>query len=801
MEKRMDTQRIPLKENWKFHRGICEDAWYRGYDDGEFREVMLPHDWAVEQEFSQEYSSGTGYLAGGAGWYRLHLTIPQEYQGKRISLLFDGVYKNSQVWVNSYYLGKHPYGYTGFTYDVTELLHYGEDNVVSVRVTHTDIADSRWYTGSGITRKVTLLVEEPVHPVQDGIYLTTEAIAGTEACVCVHHEVVNESQQMAELIVESRLVEADGRVALTLEREVFLQPGTAETFSMKGTVANARLWDVEQPYLYTLQTFYRMEGKSYLVEEQKAGLRRAEFDADKGFFLNGHSLKLKGVCVHHDAGTLGAAVTREVWRRRLEILRGCGCNAIRCSHNPHMPELYELCDEMGFLMMDEAFDEWENAKNKWSTGHNVYPPKHQGYFEDFPQWHEADLRAMVRRDRKYTSVILWSIGNEIDYPNDPYCHPSFHTVLGNNDANKPAAERQYNPDKPDARRMVVIAGELSDIVKQEDDSRPVTMALAFPELSKTLGIFDVLGVAGYNYKEGFYEEDHKSYPQIPILGSENGHGYQEWRTVMEHDYISGQFLWTGIDYLGEAHGWPIHGSAAGLLTLAGFPKERFYRRKSYWLEEPVLELVTRKVSDGEESWLPMSVCWNYAPGEEIWVCCYSNLPEVKLFLNGREVEAQEDTLEEGTSSFRLPFEPGCLTAKGYAQGDANALLETVLETAGTAARIDAGLWQEGGLDGGPEISRQNQTGYLYQIEISLKDDLGRLVTWDDRELRVEVTGAGELAGVENGDLSDNTPYSFPGRRTREGRLLVYVRRTGQGAVDVRIYEEEGTLPEAALPIE
>ena len=447
----MDTTRILLNDNWKFYLGEAEDAWYKGYDDSAWEEVTLPHDWSVSLPFSREYSSGTGYLAGGVGWYRLRFSLPEEYRGKKVAVCFDGIYKNSQIWCNSYYLGKRPNGYVPVNYDISSIACFGgQENEITVKVTHTDIADSRWFTGSGITRKAFVLIEEPVHPVPYGIFFSTlYGDDGRSAQVEVSHELINETGRQAKVSVTSSLTAPTGKRVLEVSSCVDLEPGRPEKVVLSGSVSDPRLWSPENPALYTLVTELSVDGAApYRVYEGLVGIRSFRFDPDEGFFLNGRSMKLKGVCVHHDAGCLGAAVTREVWERRLLSLKEMGCNAIRTSHNPHMPELYDLCDRLGFLMMDEAFDEWENAKNKWSTGHNVYPPRHQGYFEDFPEWHEKDLAAMVLRDRNHPSVILWSIGNEIDYPNDPYCHPLFAEMTGNNDANKPAAERQYNPDKP-----------------------------------------------------------------------------------------------------------------------------------------------------------------------------------------------------------------------------------------------------------------------------------------------------------------------------------------------------------------
>lgn len=778
----MDKTTYTLTEGWKFYLGECEEAWYQGFDDTNFTKVTLPHDWAVEYPFSKEYSSGTGYLRGGIGWYRLHFHLPKDCRGKSIRLVFDGVYKNSQVWVNSYYQGKHPYGYTGFTYDISEIAHFGtEENVISVKVTHTDIADSRWYTGSGITRKVTLLIEEKLHPAEDGIYFVTDEIESGTAKVHIHQEIVNQTAEEQNILLVTKLMETDGTLKAEFRENVRVVAGQTTVCELRGLVEHPKLWSVDEPYLYRMETRYEKNGtkEAYLVDVQSVGIRTVKFDEKQGFFLNGSGLKIKGVCLHHDAGCLGAAVTKEVWRRRLKTLKRCGCNAIRCSHNPHMPELYDLCDEMGFLMMDEAFDEWENAKNKWSTGHNVYPPKHQGYFEDFPEWHEKDLRGMVRRDRRHPSVILWSIGNEIDYPNDPYCHPSFRSMTGNNDAKKPAAERQYDPAKPDMTRIVSIAGELADIVRSEDESRPVTMALAYPELSTRIGILQKLDVAGYNYKEQYYEEDHVRFPGMPFLGSENGHGYEAWRAVTEHDFICGQFLWTGIDYLGEAHGWPIHGSGAGLLNCAGFEKSRFYQRQSFWREEPVIALATREYKEREDNNIPYTMNWNYIPGQRVTVMCYSNLPETAILINGKEIARQKEYNDDGAYRFDVVWESGTLEAVGYDEAG-NQECRTKIETTTAVSKIGADVdWCEGKED-------TQQIGYLYQMAVTLLDESGRIVTWDDRTIQVQTTGAGELAGLENGDLSDVTPYLLPERKTKDGRLMVYIRRTGAGKITAAI---------------
>lgn len=790
----MDTIIKKMNSNWKFHLGEIEEAWFKGFDDSGWRTVMLPHDWSIEYPFSQDCSSGTGYVRGGIGWYRLRFTLPKEYQGKMIRVVFDGVYKNSQVWCNSYYLGKRPSGYTTFSYDLSPFVNVGEEeNEISVKVTHTDLADSRWFTGSGITRMVRLIVEETVHPEEYGIFFLTKRADLKKAEIEIRHNVINDTERTVRVSVKTLLKDKKYQCVMSAKHCLEIEKGKQETFIMEGEVLSPDLWSPNHPDLYQMETYYTVDdGIPYLVHTEPVGIRTLLFDPQKGFFLNGEETKIKGVCLHHDGGCLGGAMTKEVWSRRLEILKESGCNAIRCSHNPHMPELYELCDQMGFLMMDEAFDEWENAKNKWSTGHNVYPPKHQGYFEDFPQWHEADLKAMIKRDRNHPSVILWSIGNEIDYPNDPYCHPSFEIMTGNNDASKPETERQFDPNRPSAIRLPVVASRLAAMAREEDSSRPVTLAVAFPELSSQLGFFDCLDVVGYNYKEHLYEEDHRRFPGKSFLGSENGHSYEAWCTVRDTPYISGQFLWTGIDYLGEAYGWPIHGSGAGFLTCAGFKKPEFYRRKSFWSDEPVLFIGVKRENELENWKVPVVNSWNFSEDDMVHVMCYSNYPEVELSLNGVLLGRKNVRNEDGYYSYSIPFKPGTLLACAY-DGKGNLCKEEVIMTTGGAERLQTNLWVENSLKS--HRDKERESGYIYQLEMTLLDSRGDITAWDVKKIRLSVSGAGELAGLENGDLSDTTSYAESERRTYQGRLMGYVRRTGKGKITVSI---QGDFPKNFL---
>lgn len=785
---------INLNAEWRFHRGDAPQASYKGYDDGEWRMVTIPHDWAVEEDFSLEHSSGTGYLPGGIGWYRKHVMLPEHPADGRAYLTFEGVYNHAQVWVNSHYVGGRPYGYSTFTFDVTDLLVYGGTiNTIAVKVNHSETADSRWYTGSGIYRDVYLTLTPGLHIGQYGVFASTAEAGDDYAALRVETKIQNETGEQVELAVSHTLLDSEGNVVGTSAALIPVADGVAQESGQAVIVTKPELWSPDSPYLYTLKTEIIRNGEATDRVSTPVGIRQFTFDSAEGFFLNGEPLKIKGVCVHHDAGCLGAAVPADVWIRRLTYLKEMGCNAIRMSHNPPAPVLLDLCDQMGFLVMDEAFDEWEGVKNKWSTGHNVYPPKHFGYYEDFPQWGIADLQDMVLRDRNHPSIIMWSIGNEVDYPNDPYCHPSFQTMTGNNDANKPAAEREYDPDKPNAERLAIIARKLAKVVKACDSTRPVTAALAFPELSNLTGYADALDIVGYNYKEHLYDGDQAAYPDRVIYGSENSPGLAEWLAVRDNGSVCAQFIWTGIDYLGEARGWPVRAAQAGFMDLAGFPKPNYYYRQSLWSNVPMAYLAVRRPDEpgmletgGRYGGRPH---WNWKPGEKLIVSGYTNLTKAELRLNGRLLGSGRPAESEGLLlSWEVEYEPGVLQLEGKDDQGESVMCE--LRTAGAPNRLHLTA---------DKVELKANLRNTVHVELEIVDQAGTCVYDAALPVTVTVEGAGELLGLENGDAQDLNPYRSPFRAAHHGRLMAYIRAGSEPGI-IRVTAEAPELAPVTIEI-
>ncbi len=777
-----------INRSWKFFLQKNDLSEADKLDDRQWETVDLPHDWSIKQALSPTLASATGYLPGGTGWYQKQLFVPEERKGEKVYLYFEGVYNRSEVFVNGKLLGKRPNGYISFIYDATPVVKYGMENMISVRVDHSQSADSRWYTGSGIYRNVWAVYAHPVHITEWGVFAWPEKQEKGYS-LNVEVDLVNETGVSSNLTIKNELFSSDGNLVAGTSNKVSIDEYQSGKIHTALNVSDPELWSLNNPNLYTLQT--RVYLDEQLVDEATTltGFRAFDFDPNKGFALNGEWMKVKGVCLHHDGGVLGAAVPREVWKRRLMTLKHIGVNAIRTSHNPQAPDLYELCDELGLLVMDEAFDEWEFPKRKWIKGWNVGIPGFQGSYDFFEEWGEKDLGDMVRRDRNHLSVLAWSIGNEVDYPNDPYSHP----VLNGGDETgfTQPIFGGYKNDAPDAMRLGAIAERLVGVVKQYDKTRPVTAGLAGVAMSNQTGYPFALDITGYNYTESLYDHDHAKYPERVLFGSENRHDLQAWNAVTSRDFVFGQFLWTGIDYLGESGRWPSRGSSAGLLDLGGFIKPRGYFRRSLWSKEPMAYIGTYPLSERRINRRPSMDAWpiwNYEDGQMVRVVCYTNATQAELLLNGKVVGDRKPCDEQsGIIYWDIPYKDGELKVAGR-DITGNKVSEYSIQTSGRpyAIKIISG---EGTI----------QKGGVAQIVLQVVDERGIPVMLADDEIRCQINGDARLLGLEAGNTRDMTDYTDDKQRVFHGRLIAYIK-AGEQKGDVRVGFSANWLKPAEIQI-
>lgn len=766
-----------FNDGWKFSLTADSTAISPDYDDSGWRALDLPHDWSVEAYPSPTLASATGYLPGGIGWYRKTFTVgdsaPKHY------IYFEGAYNRSEVYLNGHLLGKRPNGYISFMYDMTPYLREGE-NVLTVKLDHSRYADSRWYTGSGIYRDVYIIAAPETHIAQWGVGYEVSRLTDRKAEVKVDVAVEN---CVPGLSVDAWITDADGRRVSSRH----LNNAKADN-ELKLSLSRPHRWNLDDPYLYTLHVELMQNGLRIDGMTTSMGLRTLEFNPDTGFALNGRNMKVKGVCLHHDAGVLGAVVPEQVWERRLRNLKAIGVNAIRMSHNPQAPALYDLCDRLGLLVMDEASDEWEFPKRKWIEGWNKGTPGYDGTYDFFEEWIETDVADMVRRDRNHPSVAFWSIGNEVDYPNDPYSHPSLDSIR----INQPNFGG-YKPEAPDARRIGKIAKRLAKVVRGIDTSRPVTGALAGVAMSNHTEYPEAVDIVGYNYTENRYDLDHATYPDRIIYGSENGQGYDQWLAVRDKPFIFGQFLWTGTDYLGESGSWPSRGLGTGLLDFGSFPKGRGKFRASLWSDRPVAFLGTYAWPDPAKDpglWIDGRDVWNYNPGQKVRVVAYTNASAARLLLNGREFGAltpRDDT--KGIIAWDVEFTPGTLTLEGLGK-DGNVVATDTLHTSGRPAAIRATMEEEA-------LSAERPIGHVI---VEVVDDNGHRVSLADNLIHASVAGGAEILGVEGTGNSDMSHPKARSRRVSGGKLLIYLRRTSSSPATLTLNSPLLNSAEITIPV-
>lgn len=783
-----------INDNWKFTSQDVKDGQSVTLNDDKWQNLDLPHDWSVRGQLSSALASATGYLPGGIGWYRKTINIPQNKEGEKIYLYFEGVYNRSEVYINGELVGKRPNGYISFMYDVTPHIQFGKDNVIAVRVDHSQSADSRWYTGSGIYRDVWIVYANPIHIAQWGVYTYPSKIKNSDV-LNIEVDIENGEDKNATLTVVNELYAPDGKVVAKDSKRLTVNSKQNEKLATTLKVNKPQLWNLNNPILYKLKTTILKDGKEIDGNIAKTGFRTYTFDPNKGFALNGEWMKVKGVCLHHDAGVLGSAVPREVWKRRLQTLKEVGCNAIRTSHNPQAPDLYDLCDELGLLVMDEAFDEWEFPKRKWIEGWNVGTPGFEGTFDFFEEWGETDLADMVRRDRNHISVFAWSIGNEVDYPNDPYSHPVL-AGSGIGGFTQPIFGG-YKKDAPDAMRLGGIAKRLAAVVKKYDKSRPVTAGLAGVAMSNETEYPFALDITGYNYTESRYDSDHKKYPERVIFGSENRHELSAWKAARDNEHIFGQFLWTGIDYLGESGRWPSRGFYSGLLDFGGFIKPRGYFRQSLWSDKPMAYLGTYPTpgkdskSQMKDVWSQLDAegsnyeekvpsmdawsIWNYEEGQSIRVVCYTNAAKARLMLNGSQVgDTKNYDDNTGIIYWDIPFKAGKLEVIGL--NDNNEQISSY--TINTSKRPVA-------ITILPMETTISKNKGLAQVVLQVVDENGVPVMLSDDEVTCKIIGPVRLLGLEASNNEDMSDYTDNHHRVFHGRMVAYLQSTGQDG-DVKL---------------
>ena len=806
-------QRTSFNNNWKFSLGDVEGASVFTFDDNDWRQLNLPHDWAIEGEFSKDNPSGTGggALPGGIGWYRKTFVADETYAGKKVFIDFDGVYMNSEVFINGVLLGKRPYGYISFRYDLTPYLKIGEENVIAVRVDNQEQPNSRWYSGCGIYRNVWLTVTNPIHVDLWGTYVTTPQVSDKEATVSVCTSIKNEGTVDVEVKVVSSLLDAEGNRVGETTSVLPISKDSVGTYQQTLNVDSPILWSVNNPYLYTLETEVWAAGKLVDTYETTTGIRSFEFSAEKGFVLNGEQVKIKGVCMHHDLGCLGSAVNTRAIERQLEILQEMGCNGIRCSHNPPAPELLQLCDEMGFIVMDETFDMWRKKKTRYD--YSLY----------FNEWHERDLTDLMLRDRNHPSIFMWSIGNEVleqwsDANADTLSLEEANMIL-----NFGHSAEMLAKEGSEMSVNSLLTKKLADMTRALDPTRPVTAGCNEPNPYNHLFASGALDIIGFNYHDDWFMGVPKNFPGKPFIVTESvsslmTRGYykmpsdkpilcpERWdkpyydpsfscssydhcrapwgshhentlRLVSDNDFISGQYIWTGFDYIGEPtpYGWPARSSYFGIVDLAGFPKDIYYMYQSQWTDKDVLHLFPH---------------WNWEEGQEIDLWAYFNhADEVELFVNGRSQGVRTMPDDKYHVAWRVKYEPG--TIKAVSRKDGKVVMEKEIHTAGEPAQIRLSADRS-------EIQADGTDLSFITVEIVDKD--GNLCPNADNLVNFDVQGAAFIAGVDNGNQTSMESFKAPHRKAFYGKCLVVLQNNGDRG-DIQLNAVSEGLEKAMLNIQ
>lgn len=772
--------------DWHFLRADSPGAEQPAYDDSTWRVLAVPHDWSIEDlpangstnrsgPFDPDVSAGkdaTGNTVGGTGWYRKYFTLAPADLGKMISVHFDGVYMDADVWLNGQPLGNHPYGYTSFAFALTPWLKpAGQTNVLAVRV-RNEGRNSRWYSGSGIYRHVVLEASDPLRVAEYGLQITTPQVSVDESTIRLQIAIENGRPTSVPVTIRSRLMDAKGRVIARAQSALELPAGGNRSSSQTMVVRPAQLWSPASPHLYRALVELVVGCQVVDALSENVGIRQIEVDAQHGFRLNGETLKLKGGCLHHDNGPLGAAAIDRAEERRVELVKAAGFNAIRTSHNPPSPAFLDACDRLGILVLDEAFDCWVRGKNP------------EDYHRFFVEWSDRDIASMVRRDRNHPSVVIWSIGNEIP-------------------------DRFDRPDLAQRLRADVLAS---------DPTRPITEAVNAmwePEMrhrdwdQESDPAFQFLDLGGYNYQPYKFESDHARNPRRVMLTTESFPKdiYEYWSAVEKYPYVIGDFVWTAMDYLGESgighagldhpqyewnQPWPWFNAFCGDLDLCGFKKPQSYYRDVVWNLSPLTMAVhapvpagrTEKFSDWGWPDEHQSWTWPGQAGHPLSVAVYSRCETVRLELNGKPIGEQPVSAgTKLTARFEVPYAPGELRATGFIGG--KEVARVTFHTTGAPAKLRLT----------PDRSTlRNDPNDLSFVTVEVVDQAGNVVPNAAISVRFTITGAGELAAVGSGNPLLPESFQQPRRTTFEGRCLAIVRPVGRSGKAVLHAEADGLAP-------
>ena len=751
-----------FNQNWNFKLGDYPTAIESNFNTADWRTLQLPHDWSIEGAFNKDNPTkqAQAFLPAGKGWYRKTFTLPEDWKNKNVSIEFDGVFKNSEVFINGHSLGMRPNGYISFTYELSQYLNFGKENIIAVKVDNDAQPNSRWYTGSGIYRNVRLVTSEKLHVAKWGTYVTTPEVSAEKASVHLEVTIENKSDVEKEFQLVTSILDANNKEVANAKTTEKIGANTNAKKVHNLNVNQPKLWDTENPNLYKIVTTIYENSKAVDNYETPLGFRFFNFDSEKGFLLNGKPTKILGVCLHHDNGALGAVENIHAVRRKLKILKEMGTNAIRMSHNPPSLEMLQLCDEMGFIVQDEFTDVWKKKKVT------------NDYHKDWDAWHKQDLEDFIKRDRNHPSVIMWSIGNEI--------------------------REQFDSTG------IAITRELAQIVKSLDTTRPVTSALTENVIEKNFiyqsGALDLLG---FNYKHEEYKDFPVRFKGQKILASESvsaletrghydfpsdgikawppKHGAPfdgnadwtvtafdqvqsywgatheaNWKTIKKQDFMAGTFIWTGFDYLGEPdpYPYPARSSYFGIVDLAGFPKDVYYMYQSEWTTKPVLHVFPH---------------WNWQKDQEIDVWAYyNNADEVELFLNGKSLGKKAKQNDDLHISWRVKFEPG--TIKAISRKDGKVVLEKEIHTAGQASKIDLKA---------DKATIKNDTYDLVYVTVSITDTAGNLVPNADHKIDFEVTGGGKLVGLDNGYQANLDSFKASSYKVFNGKCIAIIQSNGK----------------------